>query len=131
MMMKLLQVLVVAASIFFTYISQPILAQQSNEKVKIAYVGDQEITGRSHAVLRAMREEGVQLVVLLGDYDNDERDDPDALLAMFDQELTQYNIPYIAAIGNHDLEKWSNYNRGMQKQLAKFPDVKCTGEFGV
>lgn len=103
MVMKLLKILVVAVSIFFTYLGQPILAQQSNEKVKIAYVGDQEIKSEAYAVLRTLREEGVQLVVLVGDFDY--RDDPEAFVSMLNQELTQFNIPYIAAVGNHDLKK--------------------------
>lgn len=129
MVMKLLHVMVVVVTIFFIYPNQPILAQQTNERVKIAYVGDQEIKGEAYAVLRTLREEGVQLVVLVGDFDY--RDDPAAFVSMLNQELTQYNIPYIAAVGNHDLKKWSDYSRKMQEQLARFPEVKCTGEFGV
>ncbi len=106
-----------------------VFAQVDTAPVKIAFLGDQEMRAESHAVLQAIREEGVQLVVIVGDFDY--HDDPAGYTAMLAQELTQYNIPYIATIGNHDLTKWPEYSKKFQEQLARFPEVKCEGEFGI
>lgn len=97
--------------------------------VKIAFLGDQEMRSESRAVLKALREEGMQLLVIVGDFDY--HDDPDGYTKMLAQELTQFNIPYIATVGNHDLKKWPDYSKKFQEQLARFPEVKCEGEFGI
>ena len=72
----------------------------------IAFIGDQgwEPAGRyegPRAVLRLIREEGVDAVFHQGDFDYGQN--PQGWMAMIDEELGQ-NFPYFASVGNHDLE---------------------------
>ena len=69
--------------------------------VRIAFIGDQGYGERPRAVLRLIREEGVDAVLHQGDFDYGQ--DPQGWMAMIDEELGQ-NFPYFASVGNHDLE---------------------------
>lgn len=98
------------------------------ETFKVGFVGDQEIKGQSYQVLRTMREQGVKLMVILGDFDY--HDNPTAWNTMMTNELTNYGIPYIVAGGNHDMARWTDYRRNIAAQLTKFPEVQCEGVLG-
>ena len=74
--------------------------------VQIAFIADQfwgpagQYEG-PRAVLRLIREEGVDAVLHQGDFDYGQ--DPQGWMAMIDEELGQ-NFPYFASVGNHDIE---------------------------
>ena len=69
--------------------------------VRIAFIADQGYGERPRAVLRLIREEGVDAVLHQGDFDYGQ--DPQGWMAMIDEELGQ-NFPYFASVGNHDIE---------------------------
>ncbi len=74
--------------------------------VQIAFIADQgwEPSGQyvgPRAVLRLIREEGVDAVLHQGDFDYGQ--DPERWMAMIDEELGQ-NFPYFASVGNHELD---------------------------
>ncbi len=94
---------------------------------KVAFVGDQGSSEETREVLRLIKEENVGLLVIPGDFDY--KDSPDEWDAMLTQELG--DLPILAAIGNHDLAKWSAYSEKLERRLAKMPKAHCKGEVGV
>ena len=68
--------------------------------VRIAFIADQGYGEDPRAVLRLIREEGVDAVLHQGDFDYGNY--PDLWMKMIDEELGQ-NFPYFASVGNHDL----------------------------
>ena len=70
--------------------------------VRIAFIADQGYGELPRAVLRLIREEGVDAVLHQGDFDYGH--DPQGWMAMIDEELGQ-NFPYFTSVGNHDIER--------------------------
>ncbi len=96
--------------------------------LKVAFVGDQGANTNTANVLKQIKAEGAQFLVILGDFDY--RDDPD----LWDSTLTANlgaDFPVFAAIGNHDEPEWPNYKKKLEARLAKITGAKCTGEYGV
>ena len=69
--------------------------------VRIAFIADQGYGERPRAVLRLIREEGVDAVLHQGDFDYGNY--PYLWMKMIDEELGE-NSPYFASVGNHDPE---------------------------
>ena len=75
-----------------------------------------------------MRDEGADLLVLLGDFDYE--DDPSA----WDEQITEVlggDFPVLAVVGNHDVGSWEVYQHLLLERLSRTPEVKCEGDFGV
>ena len=97
---------------------------------KVALVGDQGQGEDSLAVLKLIHDEKPNLVVLLGDFDY--ADDPHAWDAQVTKGL-QEEIPLLAVVGNHDLEKWEGPKGYAARLLRRQKEIKgasCKGNVG-
>ncbi len=102
---------------------------------KVAFVGDQLINQGSSDVLQLIKNEGAQMLLLLGDLDHE--DDPDSWEQQLDSVLGP-DFPVFAAIGNHDTSKWTAPNGYLQKLQARLQTLQqaegsqiCTGDLGT
>jgi hypothetical protein len=96
--------------------------------LKVAFLGDQGANSNTAAVLKQVKAEGAQFLIILGDFDY--RDDPN----LWDSTLTANlgaDFPVFAAAGNHDVPKWPDYKTKLEGRLAKITGAKCSGEYGV
>jgi predicted phosphodiesterase len=103
-------------------------AGATSPNLKVAFVGDQGASANTLAVLELIKRERADFLIVLGDFDY--KDDP----ALWDANLTKglgADFPVFAAAGNHDVAKWPDYQKRLVDRLAKIPDAKCTGEYGV
>jgi len=95
---------------------------------KVAFIGDQALGVDSVAVLQLIKDEGSDMVIHSGDFDYE--DDPDA----WDQQINGVlgpNFPYFASIGNHDVGKWSEYQKKLEERLNRINGASCEGDLGV
>ena len=102
---------------------------------KVAFVGDQLINQGSTDVLQLIKNEGAQMLLLLGDLDHE--DDPDSWEQQLDSVLGP-DFPVFAVIGNHDTSKWTAPNGYLQKLQARLQTLQqtegsqiCTGDLGT
>lgn len=103
-------------------------AEEVEPDLKVAFFGDQGLNARSQAVLRMVKAEGADMILLLGDFDY--HDDADA----FDDQLTQIlgaDFPVFAAMGNHDVKAWPAYRQKLQARLRRVPGAACEGDLGT
>jgi predicted phosphodiesterase len=102
----------------------------SNSGVKIAIIGDQSISDNAHKLLKMIKDEGVELLVINGDFDY--KNNPAAWKKMHDDVLGT-SFPIIAVAGNHDAddswELWQEYQRITADWDAN-PNLSCTGTPG-
>ncbi|HET9263195.1 MAG TPA: metallophosphoesterase, partial [Vicinamibacterales bacterium] len=101
------------------------------EPLTVAFIGDQGLTAEARAVLRMIKAEEADLVLLLGDLDY--QDDAVAWDAMITEELGA-DFPLLVAVGNHDTKRWygpGGYQERQEARLARIPDADCRGELGV
>ncbi len=101
-------------------------ATQAN--LKVAFVGDQGATTNTINVLKLIKKEGAQFVIILGDFDYS--DDADKWDTNLNTGLGS-DFPVFAAQGNHDVPAWPNYKKKLEARLAKIAGAKCTGEYGT
>ena len=104
------------------------IQKMDDKPVRIAFLGDSGADSDSKFpdVLRMIKRWGTDAIVHLGDFDYN--DDPASFEKVILDEVSE--IPYLAAIGNHDLKKWDDY----QKRLATYMNkhsIICDGEYGV
>ncbi|KAJ3370802.1 hypothetical protein GGF31_003828 [Allomyces arbusculus] len=101
-------------------------------KTRIAFLGDQGLRPDSLALLKQIKDWKPHAVVHLGDFDY--RDNPAAFDAQIDSVFGAH-FPYLAAIGNHDLVRWTSdpalgagYRDLLAARLRRIPrlaDVHC------
>ncbi|KAJ3355789.1 hypothetical protein GGF32_001805 [Allomyces javanicus] len=101
-------------------------------KTRIAFLGDQGLRPDSLALLKQIKDWHPHAVVHLGDFDY--RDNPAAFDAQIDSVFGPH-FPYLAAIGNHDLVRWTSspalgagYRDLLAARLRRIPrlaDVHC------
>ena len=97
-------------------------------EVKVAFLGDQGIGSSSYDVLYMIRDEGVEALIHLGDFDY--QGDPDS----WDDMLTAVlgpDFPVFAAIGNHDKNEWPTYQQTLKNRLSLVDEASCEGNLGV
>lgn len=97
-------------------------------RTKIAFIGDQGLGTNAEAVLKLIKSENTDLVVHAGDFDY--KDNPAAWEKMITKILGP-RLPYLVVVGNHDLSKWSEYQRLMLNRLKLHSSVACEGDLGV
>ena len=103
----------------------------SIQPLTVAFIGDQGSDRGAVAVLRLIKAEGADLVLHQGDLDYD--DDPDRWDRMVTTVLGD-DFPYFAAIGNHDIRRWSGRNGYRAKLLARLKknsSASCHGDVGI
>lgn len=97
------------------------------ENFRVAYVGDIGMSDASKKIFEMIKDEGSGLFVLLGDFDY--YDDPLGFETMMNRHLG--DVPTLAVVGNHDLAKWSEYRKILDRRLEKIPGINCRGENAV
>ncbi|HUP57584.1 MAG TPA: metallophosphoesterase [Bdellovibrionota bacterium] len=98
---------------------------------KVAFTGDQGHFDSTRQVYRLIKQEGAELLVILGDFDY--QGDPKAWEAMMNQELGPA-FPLIGIVGNHDASQWSKpigYRNVFTGRQAQMPGIQCSGDYGV
>ena len=103
---------------------------QNPSQVKIAIIGDQSVNDNAHKLLKMIKQEGVELLMINGDFDY--QNNPAAWKQMHDEILGE-SFPIIAVAGNHDADDswtlWQEYQRITADWDAN-PNLSCTGTPG-
>jgi len=94
----------------------------------VAFLGDQGIGEDARRVLRLVKDEGADMLLLLGDFDYE--DDPVAWNATLDEVLGP-DFPVFAVVGNHDVARWDAYQHLLEERLRRIKGARCAGEYGV
>ncbi len=100
---------------------------------KVAFIGDSGIGGDAEAVLQLIEDEGAGMVIHAGDFGYGDEGDPDTAVA-WDAQISRVlgeDFPYFAAIGNHDDDNWSTYQRILEERLGSVAGATCSGDYGV
>jgi hypothetical protein len=95
---------------------------------KVAFIGDQGLGENSRAVLQLIKEEGADMVIHSGDFDYESNPDK------WDQQINDVlgpGFPYFASVGNHDVRKWSGYQKKLKDRLDRVNGASCEGDLGV
>lgn len=100
----------------------------SPETYIVAFLGDQGSGDQPTRVLRTIKSEQADVVVVLGDFDY--VDNPTYWYGLMTTELGS-NFPIIPVIGNHDEKEWKGYSALLASHMKKTPQVSCNGVLGV
>lgn len=100
--------------------------QGQKPDVRVALVGDQGIGKRARAVLDLIRSEGADFLVILGDFDYENK--PSEWAAMLDNLGMDY--PWFAVVGNHDVSRWSDYQAIIVAKQSHILGANCAGKPG-
>jgi len=105
-------------------ISKPLDGNKPN--VRIALVGDQGIGPRAKAVLDLVRSESADFLVVLGDFDYENKP------VEWGQMLSQFgrDFPWFAVVGNHDVHSWPAYEAIIAAKQASIVGAQCQGKPG-
>jgi predicted phosphodiesterase len=95
--------------------------------LRVALVGDQGIGQRARAVLDLIRSESADLLVILGDFDYENKP------SEWGQMLNQLgnDFPWFAVIGNHDIQSWSAYEAIIAQKQGSISGAQCRGKPGL
>ena len=117
----------------FTFIScsssksEKTISHINEDVVTIAILGDQGTGIHAQNILSLVKSQGADLLLINGDFDYE--DEPKKWEKMH-LDILGRDFPIIAVAGNHDVPKWSEY----QKIISRWeqnPKLTCTGEAGV
>lgn len=104
------------------------IVKDNKDSYIVAFVGDQGTGSKPTSVLRLIKGEGAEALVILGDYDY--ADNPYYWYGLLTLELGK-NFPLIPIIGNHDEKEWPQYSKLIAEHLKKTPSVNCQGTIAV
>lgn len=96
---------------------------------RVAFVGDQGVSNNARAVLSMIRDEGVDLVYILGDlgyFDNTAARWEDNL-----NEALGADFPVLTIVGNHDNDEWPLYRHFIESRVERVAALDCDGTVGV
>jgi hypothetical protein len=94
--------------------------------VRVALVGDQGIGKRARAVLDLVHAESADLLVVLGDFDYENK--PGDWGQML--ERLGHDFPWFAVVGNHDVAAWPAYERLITAKQQRVAGARCHGKPG-
>ncbi|MFQ6026023.1 MAG: LamG-like jellyroll fold domain-containing protein, partial [Dehalococcoidia bacterium] len=110
----------------------PTGSQATPPNFKVAFVGDQGVNRSARAVLELIKAEEPHLVLLLGDLGYQEGSSKSPLLWNVQlNDILGPNYPVFSPIGNHDVRRWSDYERLLSERQARVDGAECSGEYGV
>ncbi len=98
------------------------------ENFKVAFIADQGLNQNSVKVLKLIKEENASMVLHSGDLDY--MGNPNAWDQMISNTLGE-EFPYFITIGNHEIDKWSKYQKKAQERLDKVDGAYCVGDLGL
>jgi hypothetical protein len=81
----------------------------------------------SRAVLQLVKDESADLLVHLGDSDDN---DPVAWEGQLNSVLGEA-FPYLAVIGSHGEENWPAHQAALRDRLSRLEGANCAGDYGV
>ncbi|MFB6169688.1 MAG: metallophosphoesterase [Haloarculaceae archaeon] len=102
-------------------------AAENGSALTVAFIADAGMSDDTRDVLNLIADEGADVVVYSGDFDY--ADDPQAWADMLDRELGP-DVPVVAVMGNHDVERWDDYQQVIREGLNRSDAVQCTGDLG-
>ena len=95
--------------------------------VKIAILADQGVNGMSAKVLNIVKNQKADMLLINGDFDY--KNDP-VRWERLNRDILGEDFPILAVVGNHDVPKWSEYQKIIQRWQQN-PKFSCSGEVGV
>ena len=98
------------------------------KNLKVAFIGDQGLSNYSKAVLKMIKEEKTDVVLHQGDFDYE--DNPEKWHKQINKILGP-RFPYFGSIGNHDADKWPDYQKKLKSRLNRIKGIDCKGDLGV
>ena len=123
---------VLFALTFLAPAARPVLGAASTEpNLKVAIIGDQGSGRNAQAVLKLIRSEGADMLLLAGDFDY--QDNPDR----WDADITSIlgaDFPVFGVVGNHDVDRWGGpggYQSKLRQRLQRISGAECSGDLGV
>ena len=103
-------------------------SQEGSRRLKAAFIGDQGLNDSSKRVLELIKSEGAEMVLHQGDLDY--HDNPKSWQRRVDSILGE-NFPYFVSPGNHDVNKWKDYQKILMERLNRIEGAECKGDYGV
>jgi len=97
-----------------------------NQTTKIAFIADQGMNDSTKEVLKLIKDQGTDLLVINGDFEYG--DDPKGWAKMHERILGE-EFPIIAVAGNHDEYLWKQY-QPIIKRWQENPKLDCAGVAG-
>jgi len=95
--------------------------------VKLAIIGDQGTGEHSRELLKLIKSQKADLLLINGDFDYE--NDPIKWRDM-NEKILGKDFPIIAVTGNHDIPNWSEYQK-IIKKWENNPKLNCHGDAGV
>ncbi len=99
----------------------------SDRIVKIAMIGDQGLGEKSRKLLRVIKRQNADLLLINGDFDY--KNDPYGWERM-NRDILGEDFPIIAVLGNHDLPQYDAY-KDIITRWNNNPQLDCKGDPGV
>ncbi|MCA9691422.1 MAG: metallophosphoesterase [Nannocystaceae bacterium] len=100
----------------------------TDEGLRVAFFGDNGLGDDSLATLELVASEGADFLIILGDFDYL------SLPAFWEMQLTEglgEGFPLFAAVGNHDVDAWPEYQANLEARYAAISGAACDGDLGV
>ena len=94
---------------------------------RIALVGDEGIGERARAVLQLIRDQSADALVVLGDFDYENKAQKWAELL----GTLGADFPWFAVVGNHDVQSWPAYEPIIANKQRSIKGADCRGKPGV
>jgi predicted phosphodiesterase len=95
--------------------------------VKIAIIGDQGVTKHSKNLLRVIKSQKADLLLINGDFGYSAAP---KVWEKMNRDILGEDFPILAVAGNHDVDFWPEYQEIIEKWQSH-PKISCSGEAGV
>lgn len=112
----------------FNAVFTKIHAATPDEVTTVAFIADQGVNDNSKEVLKLIRNEGADLLLVQGDLGYGKG--PDTWTSMMDDVLGR-TFPVLAVVGNHDRTDWAIYQKWLETKIPLTAGLQCEGNIGV
>lgn len=99
---------------------------------KVAIMADQGLGIGAWKVLKLIKDEGADMIIVSGDlgYNESNAGAPELWDKMINVALGA-DYPLFISQGNHDVDQWDQYKVLAEARLARIPEATCAGEMGT
>lgn len=114
---------------FLAFLFLCVTCQAYAAPIKVAFTGDQNVGSNAEAVLRLIRDEGTDLLLIQGDLGYNENS-----AGRWHSNLVNAlgeGFPVLAVVGNHENFEWPLYKAYLQNRINRNGQLECTGDTGV